>query len=190
MRSARAQTATKTETRTRVPARARTAASHPQVSTASSVASTTSVSVEPGRRHRAASAWPREARRAVAVTKRPHILIVEDDARAASVIRNTLELEGDPEWSIQVAGDGLAALDLADATPPQVVLLDLGLPGVDGAEVFRRLRERPATRATRVLFLTAATSLDLHQRGVDAGVMLRKPFEVRQLVGIVRSLLA
>lgn len=119
-----------------------------------------------------------------------HILIVEDDARAARAIREMLELEGDPTWSIQVAGDGQRALELANAAPPRVVLLDVMLPGLDGGEVYRRLRANPLTRATQVLFLSAATSLDLYQRGIEAGVLLRKPFDVRDLVHLVHTLLA
>ena len=121
---------------------------------------------------------------------RPYILIVEDDPCAAHAIRDTLQLEGEPDWTIQVAEDGERALALVAARPPTVVLLDVGLPDLDGAEVYRRLRAYPQTSATHVLFLTAATSLDLHQRGVDAGVVLRKPFEMRELVGLVRTFVA
>ncbi len=126
------------------------------------------------------------------VTERiqPYILIVEDDPCAAHAIRDTLALEGEPDWKIQVAEDGERALALATAQSPKVVLLDIGLPDLDGAEVYRRLRAHPKTWDTHVLFLTAATSLDLYQRGVDAGVVLRKPFEMRELVGLVRSLVA
>jgi CheY-like chemotaxis protein len=120
----------------------------------------------------------------------PHILIVEDDPCAAHAIRDTLTLEGEPHWNIQVAEGGERALALAAARPPNVVLLDVGLPDLDGAEVYRRLRTHPRMGDTHVLFLTAATSLDLYQRGVDAGVVLRKPFEMRELVGLVRTLVA
>lgn len=120
----------------------------------------------------------------------PCILIVEDDPCAAHAIRDTLALEGEPDWKIQVAEGGERALALAAAQPPNVVLLDVGLPDLDGAEVYRRLRTHPGMWNTHVLFLTAATSLDLYQRGVDAGVVLRKPFEMRELVGLVRTLVA
>lgn len=120
----------------------------------------------------------------------PYILIVEDDPCAAHAIRDTLALEGESDWNIQVAEDGERALALAAAQSPKVVLLDIGLPDLDGAEVYRRLRAHPKTWNTHVLFLTAATSLDLYQRGVDAGVVLRKPFEMRELVGLVRTLVA
>ena len=120
----------------------------------------------------------------------PYILIVEDDPCAAHAIRDTLRLEGEPDWTVQVAEGGERALALAEARPPNVVLLDVGLPDLDGAEVYRRLRTHPRMSATHVLFLTAATSLDLYQRGVDAGVVLRKPFEMGELVGLVRTLVA
>lgn len=126
----------------------------------------------------------------VAERTHPSILIVEDDPHAAHVIRDTLTLEGEPDWDIQVAEGGARALALATSRPPNVVLLDVNLPDLDGAEVYRQLRIHPETWKTHVLFLTAATSLDLYQRGVEAGVMLRKPFEMRELVSLVRTLVA
>ncbi len=118
-----------------------------------------------------------------------HILIVEDDTRVADVLRTALELENEARWAVHIAHEGAHALDLAGLTTPQVVLLDVSLPDLDGAEVYRRLRANPKTQATRVLFLTAATSHDLHQRGIDGGVLIRKPFDVQEVVRLVRALL-
>jgi CheY-like chemotaxis protein len=126
----------------------------------------------------------------VAQRTHPSILIVEDDPHAAHAIRDTLTLEGEPDWDIQVAEGGARALALAASRPPNVVLLDVNLPDLDGAEVYRQLRVHPETWKTHVLFLTAATSLDLYQRGIKAGVVLRKPFEMRELVSLVRTLVA
>lgn len=117
------------------------------------------------------------------------ILIVEDDQRVANVIRETLELEGDPDWTIETACEGMHALELAGAVQPDIVLLDVRLPGLDGAEVYRRLRASQKTRGSRVIFLSAGTSLDLYNRGIEDGVLLRKPFDVRELVSLVRALL-
>ncbi len=121
---------------------------------------------------------------------RRSILLAEDDARLARVVQSALELEGEAQWSVTVASDGARALALAATSPPHVVLLDVLLPGVDGAEVYRRLRANPATRQARVIFVSAATSLDLYERGIRDGVLLRKPFDVRDLVRLVRELLA
>ncbi|HEY7833428.1 MAG TPA: response regulator [Ktedonobacterales bacterium] len=121
---------------------------------------------------------------------RRHILIVEDDARTVDVLRNALELDGEPGWSVASAGDGPRALALAARVPPDVVLLDVRLPGLDGGEVYRRLRAIHANARTRVLILSAGTALDLAQRGIHDGVLLRKPFALPELVALVRSLLA
>lgn len=117
------------------------------------------------------------------------VLIVEDDTHMAHLLRESLALEGEPQWDVQVAPDGARALEIASLTPPDVVLLDVLLPGLDGAEVYRRLRANKRTRAARILFLTAGTSYDLRERGVDDGVLLRKPFDIRELPDIVRALL-
>ena len=124
------------------------------------------------------------------INARKQILIVEDDAVAADAIRSALELDGDAEWGVAVANDGLRALDLLTRRAPDVLLLDARLPGLDGGEVFRRLRAADPDGRTRVLFLSAATSLDLHRQGVDDGVLLRKPFDMQDLVEVVRALLA
>lgn len=121
---------------------------------------------------------------------RPSILLAQDDVRLARMVRSALELEGDPVWAVEVAGDGASALDLAAASPPQVVLLDLFLPHIDGAQVYKRLRADPLTAQARVIFVSAATSLDLYERGIEDGILLRKPFELRDLVRLVRMLMA
>jgi len=63
------------------------------------------------------------------------------------------------------------------------------LPDLDGAEVYRQLRTGPATSGARVLFLSAGTSFDLYQLGIEDGVLLRKPFNMPDLVSLVRALL-
>jgi DNA-binding response OmpR family regulator len=123
------------------------------------------------------------------VAARSTILIVEDDPHMARLIRESIELEGEPGWVVQSAGAGLRALELADSAPPDVVLLDVYLPDLDGAEVYRRLRESPATRTAQVLFLSSGTPAELWRHGITDGVLLRKPFDLRDLVAILRALL-
>ncbi|HEX8730157.1 MAG TPA: response regulator [Ktedonobacterales bacterium] len=117
------------------------------------------------------------------------VLIVEDDPHVAALLRNAFELVGRPEWSIDILPEGRAALALAQRAAPRVVLLDVRLPDMDGAEVFRRLRETPGTEDCQVVFLTASSSLDLSVRGVDGGVLVRKPFDVEQVIALVSALL-
>ena len=99
----------------------------------------------------------------------------------AHAIRDTLKLEGEPDWDIQVAEGGERALALAASHPPNVVLLDVNLPDLDGAEVYRRLRIHPG-RWTDGAVPDGGDLADLDQRGIEAGVVLRKPFEMRDLV--------
>lgn len=133
---------------------------------------------------------PETASAPVTVATRRRILVVEDDARMSGLILAGLQLEGESEWEVQSAGEGLRALELAGATPPDVVLLDVHLPGLCGAEVYHRLRTGARTRHARILFLSAGTSYDLHRLGIEDGVLLRKPFDMRELAGLVRTLLA
>jgi DNA-binding response OmpR family regulator len=67
----------------------------------------------------------------------PRVLVVEDDGDIADVLQRSLRLEG---YEVRLAGDGRAALDEANAFLPDVVILDLGLPKIDGIEVARELR--------------------------------------------------
>ncbi|MCB9897047.1 MAG: response regulator transcription factor [Planctomycetes bacterium] len=113
------------------------------------------------------------------------MLVVEDDPSTADALRRYLEHEG---HAVDVAGDGLAALDLLRTRPPDAVLLDLMLPGLGGLEICRRLRE---TSDVPVLMLTARTREDEIVRGLDAGAddYVVKPFRPREVVARVRALL-
>lgn len=117
------------------------------------------------------------------------VLIVEDDPHLASLLRRALELEGHTDWSIDIITDGRAALMRAQEATPNLVLLDVGLPDMDGAEVYRRLRASAATRDSQIVFLTASTALDLSVRGVEGGILLRKPFDIEQVISLVTALL-
>lgn len=110
----------------------------------------------------------------------PRILVVEDHAPLRAQIVTLLQGAG---WSVEEASDGRLALQLALERPPDVLLLDLGLPGLDGIELCRRLRER-ADRHVPVLMLTARDSLDDKGRGFAAGAddYLLKPFAGEELL--------
>jgi two-component system OmpR family response regulator len=116
---------------------------------------------------------------------RMRVLVVEDDVKLAGVIRRGLALEG---IAADIAADGEQALVRADATRYDVVVLDVMLPGGDGFEVCRRLRERGDWAA--VLMLTARTTVEDRVRGLDAGAddYLGKPFSFAELLARVRAL--
>src|SRR3712207_3826512 len=113
------------------------------------------------------------------------VLIVEDDAEIAGVLRRFLDMEG---YEVRTAGDGVAALDEASVFSPDAVVLDLGLPRLDGVEVCRRLR---AEGDVPILMLTARDALDSRVEGLDVGAddYLVKPFERQELLARLRALL-
>ena len=115
----------------------------------------------------------------------PGVLVVEDDEEIAQVLQRSLRLEG---YEVRVAGDGEAALDQSAAFNPDLVILDLGLPKLDGMEVARRLR---SADDVPILMLTARDALEARVEGLDAGAddYLVKPFERQELLARLRALL-
>ncbi len=113
------------------------------------------------------------------------MLVVEDDADIAGVLRRSLDKEG---YEVRVAGDGEAALVESGLFEPDAVVLDLGLPKLDGVEVCRRLRE---SADVPILMLTARDAVDARVEGLDSGAddYLVKPFERAELLARVRALL-
>jgi DNA-binding response OmpR family regulator len=116
---------------------------------------------------------------------RPRVLVVEDDRDIAGVLRRSLDKEG---YDVRLAGDGEAAIEEAGLFEPDAVVLDLGLPHLDGVEVCRRLREEGDVP---ILILTARDALEARVEGLDSGAddYLVKPFERDELLARLRALL-
>jgi DNA-binding response OmpR family regulator len=119
------------------------------------------------------------------MTGSPRVLVVEDDGDIAAVLRRALGMEG---YEVRMAGDGEAALSEAEVFAPDAVILDLGLPKLDGIEVSRRLRE---SGDVPILMLTARDAVDSRVEGLDSGAddYLVKPFERAELLARLRALL-
>ena len=115
-----------------------------------------------------------------------HILIVDDDNRVTSALRRTLAYEG---YHVSVASNGEAALSIVRIRPPDLVILDLMLPGIDGLEVCRRLRS--AGDGIAVLMLTARDAVADRVAGLETGAddYLVKPFASEELLARVKALL-
>ncbi len=132
---------------------------------------------------------------------KPHILIIEDDPDIAESIRYNLEREG--AFTAEVALTGEAGLTAAVRSPharrtgemgnhgPDLVILDLNLPGMSGFELCRRLRAEEATVHTPIIVLTARTDESDKVRGLELGAddYVTKPFSLRELVARVRAAL-
>jgi len=113
------------------------------------------------------------------------ILIIEDDEAILKFLRRSLAYEG---YTVDTAGDGSAGLALARDHPPDLIVLDWMLPGLDGLEVCRRLR---SGGSAPILMLTAKDSVHSRVQGLDAGAddYLVKPFELDELLARIRALL-
>ena len=111
------------------------------------------------------------------------VLIVEDEASMRRVLAITLRARG---YEVHTAPDGFAALDLAAAARPDLVLLDLGLPDLDGTEVIRRLRQ---TSTVPVIILSARDAQAEKVQALDAGAddYVTKPFGMDELVARIRA---
>ncbi|MBI1795697.1 MAG: response regulator transcription factor [Candidatus Eisenbacteria bacterium] len=117
---------------------------------------------------------------------KPLILVVDDDAKTVASVRLYLEHAG---FAVVTAGDGRTALERARAAPPpDLVVLDLMLPGVDGLAVCRRLREESSVP---IIMLTARSTEEDRLEGLDTGAddYVVKPFSPRELTARVRAVL-
>jgi DNA-binding response OmpR family regulator len=116
------------------------------------------------------------------------ILIVEDEREIAQLIEQTLTKES---FSCRIASDGLTALDIFKQQQPDLIILDLMLPNLDGLEVCTRIRQQPYNKDPYILMLTARGEEIDRVIGLSTGAddYLVKPFSPRELVARVRALL-
>ena len=114
-------------------------------------------------------------------TTRPVVLLVDDDPDLRRLAQMQLSLQG---FEVLQAATGLGALDLARTNNPDVILLDMMLPDIDGGEVLRRLHADPATEDIPVIFLSALTATEDRVKGLSEGAVdwISKPHEPRELI--------
>jgi two-component system, OmpR family, response regulator MprA len=114
------------------------------------------------------------------------ILVVDDDAAIRRMLARTLEAEG---YAVELAGDGGAALAAIERLVPDVLVLDVAMPGLDGLAVSRAVRKRGL--ALPILMLTARDAVDDRIAGLDSGAddYLVKPFAPGELLARIRALL-
>ncbi len=117
----------------------------------------------------------------------PVILIVDDSTLSRKSIQNVLDQE---EYELRFANDGFEALRVAMEEPPDLILLDVMMPGIDGFEVCKRLRETPRLEAVPVLMITAMDDRNSRIKGIEAGAddFISKPFDRTLLKTRVRTI--
>lgn len=118
---------------------------------------------------------------------RPKVLIVEDDRAIAEVLMYNLNEFG---FDVQATANGLDGIERAKSFLPDVILLDVMLPGIDGLEVCRQLRQIAETKATKIVMLTAKSEEADQLVGFNVGAddYVIKPFSVRVLIERIKSL--
>lgn len=118
-----------------------------------------------------------------------HILLVEDEPDVALVTKTRLELAG---FRVSLANDGVEALDMVDTFRPNLVLLDLKLPRLDGFQVCKRLKNYEATKNIPVILFSGSSSymIILEKKSLEVGAddFIRKPYETETLIKKIRNL--
>ena len=112
------------------------------------------------------------------------VLIVDDEPMLRSIVREILQDEG---YAVIEAADGRVILEMMARERPDLVLMDVMMPGVDGREAYRQLRARPEHRDVPVVMMSAAIQFD----GLDPSIagFVRKPFDITDLVALVARLI-
>jgi CheY-like chemotaxis protein len=117
------------------------------------------------------------------------VLIVEDEAISRSILREIVESYG---YAAAEAVDGTDGLAQAESMHPVVILLDIRMPGLDGFEVCRRLKENPETQTIPVIFVTAVQDAALNHRAFQAGgaACVTKPVRREALAALIETVIA
>lgn len=116
------------------------------------------------------------------------ILVVDDDKHVPRLSKAALEREG---YEVLVASDGIEALTIIERDRPNLILLDIAMPNMDGFETLRRLKSTPATVAIRIVIVTARDADEDIARAWQAGAdgYLIKPFAPSEMTGMAKTVL-
>jgi DNA-binding response OmpR family regulator len=117
---------------------------------------------------------------------KPRVLVVDDESDFIQLLTYNLENQG---FEILTAGDGVAALNVARRELPDVVLMDLMLPDIDGFSVCEILRSQPSTASVPIIVVSALDGEYVRSRGIQTGVAccLKKPVDMKVLGDTIRS---
>jgi len=116
----------------------------------------------------------------------PFILVVDDEPANLSLLKEALSPTG---LKIRVATNGIKALEISNVSPPQLILLDIAMPGMDGFETCQRLKAEPTTADIPIIFASAFSAIDQKVRGFTVGAVdyITKPFHVEEVLARVKA---
>ncbi|GAC1620605.1 MAG: hypothetical protein NVS4B11_12910 [Ktedonobacteraceae bacterium] len=118
--------------------------------------------------------------------ERKIIAIVEDDARLAAMFSDMLAFAG--QWQLHIFFDGESARDQIPDLGVHLIILDVGLPNLDGASLYKILRGHSNTRNIPIIVISGSHDWELHRMGLQAGFLLQKPFSTHDLLGMIHAL--
>lgn len=126
----------------------------------------------------------------LAMSKKPRVLIVDDDTGVRNFIQNAIK-KADWDCEIAEAIDGFQAGRMVQTFRPDVVVLDLRLPGIDGLKVCKSLKEDPATKRIKILGISGYIPVENRKIFIEAGAeaYLPKPLDLKELVAVLGKLL-
>jgi DNA-binding response OmpR family regulator len=109
------------------------------------------------------------------------VLLIDDEKDIQKLVEMSLKFTSGHE--VRMADDGLTGIEMAEAEPPDIILLDVMMPMVDGFEIFKRLKDNPKTRNIPIIFLTAKAQKKEIERGMELGAIgyIVKPFDAMKL---------
>ena len=113
--------------------------------------------------------------------------IVEDDAKLAVMFCDMLGQVG--SWQLHVFSDGQEAQVRLPELGANLILLDVGLPNLDGVSLYKILRGHSNTKNTPIIVITGSYDWELHRMGLHEGLLLHKPFEMEELLRMIKALL-
>jgi DNA-binding response OmpR family regulator len=115
------------------------------------------------------------------------IAVVEDDAALADLFRDLLKEDG--RWRLKIFSDGQEAIAHLPYLGAHLILLDVGLPNLDGVSLYKMLRGHSNTKKTPIIVITGSRDWELHRMGLRTGLLLRKPFKTQELLFMMQALL-
>lgn len=115
------------------------------------------------------------------ISARRRVLVVDDDPLVRNLLRAVLT---DADYDLEEANDGLEAMRIAEQRTPDIIVLDVMMPGANGYDVCRAFRKDPRTRSSRIVMLTARNTARDREEGMSAGadVFFTKPFSPLDLI--------
>ena len=113
------------------------------------------------------------------------IAIVEDDPEISELLQNTFKQY--PHWQLTFFSDGEQASHAIPGLCPHLILLDIGLPNLDGADLYKMLRGHNNTRHTPIIVITGKHDWQLRRMGLHTGLFLHKPFKLQELLFMMRA---